>query len=467
MNVFKVRLGLATNSSSSHSIVLLDKPAKTTEERRFGWDYFVAASEQAKTNYLALCLYGGLEKCIGEDLANLVLMEWLGVDEELCSGADDYDYVDHQSVWGFPRGWGGKGYNVQFINELRKHLNDPRIAILGGNDNTDEIHPLLTEGKRVEWPLKRMNGDGYVARKDGDYWTIFNQLNGAKIRFSFDPQAEAPTRALVPELVDIKITDYCERECRWCYQSSSRSGKHANDIFNIARSLGDLRVFEVAIGGGEPTLHPDFVGILGNFRNCGVVPNFTTRRLDWLRDSRKAQQIMDLCGAVGYSVTCSEEILDFAALLRTSGFKSRRAAVHIIMGMDPAWRILDMLLTAKAVHLRVVLLGYKETGRGATYTYRTDKSAGLWEGIIALAERHECPNLSIDTVLAQRWQNELAEAGISPWLYETQDGRFSWYIDAVSRKQGPSSYCVPEQLVELAWEGYGFQDSIQRAFTNG
>ena len=55
----KVRLGFATNSSSTHSIIVL--PSARSEEPNmglgsFGWDNFVLKREDSKKHYLALIL---------------------------------------------------------------------------------------------------------------------------------------------------------------------------------------------------------------------------------------------------------------------------------------------------------------------------------------------------------------------------------------------------------------------------
>jgi organic radical activating enzyme len=41
------------------------------------------------------------------------------------------------------------------------------------------------------------------------------------------------------------------------------------------------RPFQVAIGGGEPTSHPDFVKVLEVFKDLGIEPNYTTNGM-WL-----------------------------------------------------------------------------------------------------------------------------------------------------------------------------------------
>ena len=34
-----------------------------------------------------------------------------------------------------------------------------------------------------------------------------------------------------PESIDLKITNYCENNCKYCYANSNKEGKHANKNF--------------------------------------------------------------------------------------------------------------------------------------------------------------------------------------------------------------------------------------------
>ena len=60
MRVHNIRLGFATNSSSSHSIVFWpeDLPIPPTDEfHQFGWENFTVSDREGKRNYLAYQLF--------------------------------------------------------------------------------------------------------------------------------------------------------------------------------------------------------------------------------------------------------------------------------------------------------------------------------------------------------------------------------------------------------------------------
>lgn len=49
-----------------------------------------------------------------------------------------------------------------------------------------------------------------------DFFTEFDTVTGNKRRYRFGDNAEVPTKATAPELLDIKITDYCPFGCAFC-----------------------------------------------------------------------------------------------------------------------------------------------------------------------------------------------------------------------------------------------------------
>ena len=84
-------------------------------------------------------------------------------------------------------------------------------------------------------------------------------------------------RSPSPETVDIAITNRCGFGCSYCYQDSTSKAQHGADDLVERILLGFTHVpYQIAIGGGEPTLHPKFTNILRGARELGTVPNYTT-----------------------------------------------------------------------------------------------------------------------------------------------------------------------------------------------
>lgn len=464
MKIFNVRLGLATNSSSSHSLIFLKEgvealdysghPVEILEQQDgdFGWQRFTAASSQIKLRYLAVMLKDRLYHELPTNIAQIICKNWLDNVE-----INEDDYIDHQSWYFLPNAFGTNLPDKDFFEALKTYFLNDRLVILGGNDNSESIH-TLDDGSSFKLPLPQDVGhaDNYACRYDteNDFWTVFNPSDGRKLRFRLttDPQLMniAPTKASAPELIDIKITDYCPFNCKFCYQSSTIQGKHCNswDIYNLAQDLAILKVFEVAIGGGEPTLHPQFEEILRYFREAGIVPNFTTKNLHWLRDPKKWINYLKYCGAFAYSPSDKNDIRELSTLLEYNGIEKNRANIHLVIGTMDKYVFEQMINTCGDEGLSVTLLGYKRHGFGQN----VDPIPYHWwiEIIKTRYEAHSYgPNVSVDTVLAKEYEQQILEADVPRWLFDTEDGKFSCYIDAVANKIGPSSYCDESKMISM------------------
>lgn len=430
MKIQNVRLGFATNSSSAHSIVFLpghEFRSEPVEDEQFGWDRFVLTDSESKLAYLGQLIAGNLRD----------LPPWMreAVAVEVCAHRPDEDgSIDHQSEMVLPRDWSGTGLDHEFLVALRDYLARSEVTIHGGNDNDETAY----DGAGIVLgDLPRDTKAQLVARCDGQWWTLFNRYSGAKVRFSFEPGAE-DARPLAPELVDVKLTDYCPFDCAYCYQASTKAGRHAGDISAFASWCGESRVFEVALGGGEPTLHPEFVEIMQRFRYYGVVPNFTTRNSAWLRDEELRPAILDVAGAFAVSVSNQKEAAQTVRLLRRHGVASSRCVLHVVMGTVDRWEFSAILQEAHRAGLSVTLLGYKTAGRGSEVQ---PQPYGWWLSVARkLAEKKELPRLGIDTPLAADFVPQLRAAGVPDYLYYTQEGRHSMYFDAVAGTFGASSY---------------------------
>jgi hypothetical protein len=451
MKVHNVRLGFATNSSSTHSIIFL-KPGQTVadsdvEAREFGWDHWTAASTAAKRQYVAFHLHQALMSQVNQEIADVVVDAWVKDPEKNRDQAGETSelagHVDHQSVMVLPVSWDGKGVDKAFFDDFSAFFLREDVVLLGGNDNDDTSHPLADGSFHL--PLPRDGAGGkLVARKDEkfDYWTVFDRGNGSKVRFSFaNPTVlKEVTKASVPELIDVKITDFCPFGCSFCYQGSTHAGKHAdnNTLGTLAYQLGQMKVFEVAIGGGEPTMHPNFVSLLTQLRYNGVVPNFTTKSLAWLRDASVWPKVIETVGGFAFSADKADDVKKLATLLEANGIERDKANIQHVMGTSNVWELEQIIRAAAERHLRITLLGYKTTGRGSDFKPQDYKG---WLDVVKKLHKDKVYfNLGIDTLLAQESLAALKKANIHPTLYETHEGRFSMYIDAVEMKLGPSSF---------------------------
>lgn len=211
--------------------------------------------------------------------------------------------------------------------------------------------------------------------------------HSARYNFAGDPETgttarwgavpgEDPRRAPWPELADISISNRCSRGCSFCYRDSRPDGPLMSlaEYDFVLDSLTSPRwgpVFQVALGGGEPTEHPDFVPILEHTRSRGVVANFTTSGAGV--DAGLARRVAGLAGAVAVSAA-SLDALDMRAvrLLISAG---ARVNIHYVLGrasLAEATDILDgraddLLAGVNAViFLTLKAMGRAEKGDGLT-----------------------------------------------------------------------------------------------------
>lgn len=441
--LLNVRLGFANNSSSSHSIIFLKNPSAASDNDsdgyEFGWDFFTAISRRSKENYLIATVGSQLKDMVGEHTARIVLGHLLNrnPNDMALDG-----YVDHQSCLVMPEDFHGNSIDIEYFRELSEVLLRDDVVVLGGNDNEEMSHPLLDDsaGPALKSVPEDSYSSGWVARKDGKVWAFFHRPTGNKIRFSFDDNVKYD-RSSLPELVDIKITDFCPYGCPFCYQGSTTEGKHAEryTVSSYASVLSQNKVFEVAIGGGEPTLHPEFVEILRDFRSKGIVPNFTTRNLAWLRGESR-DEILNLCGSFAVSTEKAEDVSKLANALRYHGVDFKKATLQFIAGATDKWRFRQLVETAIKEGLTYTILGYKSTGRGNNFKPASTPD-DCWNVFVDLLEKYPYMRVGIDTVFAEQIEPRLKENQVSPTFYHTKDGVFSCYIDAVNKMIAPSSYC--------------------------
>lgn len=449
IHIENVRLHHATNSSSSHSLIFTGDdrfPGDASMSHfEFGWENFTLTNRADKFRYLAVAIGAALTKMLPPNFAAMVMKE-LGFNAAALEGN-----IDHQSAWHMPVEHGTKTPNLEFVADLQKFIAREDVVVLGGNDN-DDPHPLRKQYGGFRLPIEDTT---CVARKEGDHWTLFNPGTGAKVRFSFvDPRTKIVPAPLTPELIDIKITDRCPYGCPACYQGSRPDGKRglALDLWSLGRIIRDFRVFEVAVGGGEATLDPDFFKVLQAITKAGAVPSFSCRSLEWLRDPGKARRILEVCGAFAYSVHKAEEVEAYHALTSLNDIAVSRAHIQAILGpgkgMFGSTYSLELLLKkAKALGHPVTLLGFKATKaalKGVDAWDRQEwkgKAPGWWVDTVKEAGGR----VGVDTMLAA----ELGGGEFPSCLYRTREGHSSMYLDLVEGRAGRSSYEPEDTLVEI------------------
>ncbi len=456
MKVSNIRFGFATNSSSVHSIVYNKNLKDDYDSQDFGWSEWVVSSKEGKSFYLGQTLFHTLEPEIGSELATAIVHDLLKVTP------DPNGYVDHQSFIKLPLNLKSKQVSLEFFTELAEKYFDPKLAIVGGNDNDE--HCKFPDSERHEHLIPDDVYGTIYCRKDGDWWTLINVTTGTKIRLSFNDDAKPYTKSVSPELIDLKITDFCLMDCDFCYQNSSIDGKHAttDNLGKIIWALSDMKVFEVALGGGEPTRHPYFTKIVEDLHRNGILVNFTTRDLSWVSDSNIVNCVEKYVSRFGVSVNSGHDVA--AAFKKIPSTLHDKIYFHYVINTGYLESIIDGIRNGSYqysdVHPPLILLGFKDKGRGLSYKSKSwFKPEDSWIDII---NKKYC-TIGIDTALANQYKDKVQE-NFDKLLVMYDEGKFSMYIDAVGMIMGRSSYCDDYTSIVTKDEWANLSHKIMKEF---
>ncbi|TEU16221.1 MAG: radical SAM protein [Anaerolineales bacterium] len=147
-------------------------------------------------------------------------------------------------------------------------------------EGLDALYFLLEGGLR-EYPVlfvKYLRDQQFVVPgpSDGALETVERVRDVAR-------QTTAPPRSLAaPETIHFSVTGRCDQACTGCFYSARPgSAVAAQDapwpLFErVILEAEQARVLQIALGGGEPLLHPRLVDMVRLAREHSVVPNLTT-----------------------------------------------------------------------------------------------------------------------------------------------------------------------------------------------
>ena len=139
--------------------------------------------------------------------------------------------------------------------------------------------------------IRFLKGDNYIQ--------LFNFSNGQALMLEKDAFVY---RKEGPLLLDVSITSRCERQCDFCYRKAQSRGYDMpiEDYAFLLSQAKQCGVQQIAIGGGEPTLHPNFISILEQTVESGLIPNYSTNA-DYLTDEVLIAT-KKYCGAMAVSI---------------------------------------------------------------------------------------------------------------------------------------------------------------------
>lgn len=195
--------------------------------------------------------------------------------------------------------------------------------------------------------------------KESDYFIFFDQENGTFIRYGRD-DVDPFHNVSGPELLDISITNFCERGCEFCYRQSHKGGKFMalEDYRLVIDQAKKVGVTQVALGGGNPNQHPEFTNILRVTRESNIVPSYTTNGQGMTDDIYRATK--ELCGAM--AVSWYEPYTEALEVIGQAKNFNIKINIHYLLSDSTISKAIDLLENRQDILKdinAVVFLNYK------------------------------------------------------------------------------------------------------------
>jgi MoaA/NifB/PqqE/SkfB family radical SAM enzyme len=252
-----------------------------------------------------------------------------------------------------------------------------------------------------------------------------------------------------PYLVDISITKKCLYGCTFCYQSSESNGVHGNTKFiseTLANVLFKSKVFEIVLGGGEPTLHPDLITIIKAYKNLNFRVSITTKNYS-LQLVKDIKELIDYCDFIAFSCNSMKDLLNIKScidsLKQLDLYLYNKIGIQTILGLIDFKDTLSIIEKVKKEWISnyITLLGYKNYGRGKDQTIKEIPETWIIDiKNLILEEDYNSVVIGADSVIIDQYKDKLLEIGVEKKYLLAKEGVSTCYIDAVTYKIHPSSF---------------------------
>lgn len=265
-----------------------------------------------------------------------------------------------------------------------------------------------------------------VRYQNGNYTVTIDTRNGTKIREN-DLDNLTPAFA---ENCDVLISNKCDGNCPFCYEGCTPNGKHG-DILS-PKFLDTLHPYtELAINGNDLS-HPDLVPFMYKMKEKNIILNMTVNQMHFERCFDTIKDWIDKKLIYGLGISLCNPTYKFIDMVK----QIPNAVIHVINGIVS----MPDLDTLAGNGLKILILGYKNLRRGASYYEHENKR------VLALQE--DLNRYLFPEIIARSWFDVVSFDNLAieqlhvkehmskeEWdnFFMGIDSEFTFFIDMVDR----------------------------------
>lgn len=510
------RRGLATNSSSTHSVIYRNDGEVFEDLNIFNLNYYdrydktIAASREAKIKYvLATVFYNDKLTEILSQYYPEMKQYYPLIKKRMEEIGKDY----YEAFGMYTRGkfdFGNMDLSLEAsIDYCRNIIDNPEIVIVGGSDEEGWVFDVAEGHLHLPEPNDMifsnvLDYDENSITKNGNYYVAFGYMNYPHLNKEKDEEEEETRyteRGRVrfmtygneepvpefPELVDLKITNKCSNGCKFCFMDSTPKGSHADIKFlkNIIDQFGiigkkNYHRTEFSIGGGNPLTYPHLDELFSYMKRRGHVINITinVKDIQTIKKSKKLlKTVRNYVDGIGISIFDASDI-EAANEFDCKVMDNKKDVVlHLIpeyLGFDKTLCIMNKANSMKRTYSNgdsykwrpaILFLGFKQMGRATETNVKRltdDELETLFSGSY---------KLSLDTTFAKTYEDWIKANMSYKYSITWNEGEYSMFIDGVKRYAYKSSYQL-DKPYSMSWENkdapvYGVKQAFAKIREDG
>ena len=276
-----------------------------------------------------------------------------------------------------------------------------------------------------------------VTYRNGNYLVMLDVDSGTKIRYNsgdkFVPE--------FPESMDVCISKKCKIGCQFCHEKCTPNGEHA-DLMSL-KFIDNLHPYtELALNGNDP-LHPDLVPFLEKCKKLKLVPSLTVNYHTFNKNIEFLKFLCDkkLIYGLGVSLDGIYDDDENVNELISQFKRFPNLVIHVINGIIAV----EDLKLLKGNDLKVLILGYKQFGRGVDFFSHNGLGVlcgqnDLYNKLPEIIDDEWFTTISFDNLAIEQLEVKRLMSD-EEWrkFYMGEDSEFSFYIDAVNKNFGKCS----------------------------